>query len=173
MKTTYILLIGLCLMGLFIRTCYELLKRAGRVDPKSKAVFPVVFIGMCMMLLSWPFLCILDPIQQTLPATIRWAGLLGIAFGLGLAVGGLIQLKGLENIDHLVTNGLFARIRHPMYTGFILWISGWVIYQGATLSFFIWLVSIANILYWRRIEERKLEVQFGEEYFRYKKSTWF
>ena len=54
--------------------------------------------------------------------------------GLGLALGGLFQLKGLENIDRLVTSGLFAKIRHPMYTGFILWILGWVIRYGALAS---------------------------------------
>ncbi len=37
----------------------------------------------------------------------------------------MIQLKGLENINHLVTTGLFSKIRHPMYDGFILWILGW------------------------------------------------
>lgn len=49
--------------------------------------------------------------------------LLGLtALALVLAIGGLVQLRGLENIDHLVTTGLYSRIRHPMYVGFILFL---------------------------------------------------
>jgi len=85
----------------------------------------VVFAAMCLMLLSWHFLGPLDPLLLSLPGIVRRVGLAGWVVGLDLAVGGVIQLRGLENIDHLVTSGLFSRLRHPMYTGFVLWILGW------------------------------------------------
>jgi protein-S-isoprenylcysteine O-methyltransferase Ste14 len=173
MSAAYLIPIILCLTGLAIRTGYELLKQAGRVNPKSKPVFAVVFVGMCMMLLSWPFLGYFDPIRlTTIPYVFRWTGLLLLILGLGLALGGLFQLRGLENIDHLVTNGLFARLRHPMYTGFILWIIGWMIFTGVIASLSVGLIGIACILFWRRLEEQNLETQFGEGYQRYKKQTW-
>ena len=173
MSTTYLILMVLCLSGLMIRTGYELLKEAGRVDPRSKAVFTVVFMGMCLVLLTWPFLGLFDPIPIPLPTAVHWAGLFVLVTGLGLAVGGVMQLRGLENIDHLVVSGIFAKLRHPMYTGFMLWILGWIVYHGAILSVVLGGICIVSILYWRRIEEQKLEVQFGEEYRRYKKGTWF
>ena len=153
-----------CLVRLAIRTGYELLKKAGRVDPKSKVVFAVVFAAMCLMLLSWPFLGPLDPLLLSLPGIVRRVGLAGWVVGLDLAVGGLIQLKGLENIDHLVTSGLFSRLRHPMYTGFVPWILGWLIYHGGAANLAAGLICIANILYWRWLEEEKLASQFGEDY---------
>jgi protein-S-isoprenylcysteine O-methyltransferase Ste14 len=82
-------------------------------------------------------------------------------------------LKGVENINHLVTTGLFSRIRHPMYAGFILWIFGWAIYHGALLSIIVGFMGIGNILYWRRLEEAELELRYGENYRRYRKETWF
>ena len=173
MNTTYLILMILCLSGLMIRTGYELLKEAGRVNPRSKAVFAVVFMGMCLVLLTWPFLGLHDPIPFHSPGAVHWAGLFVVVTGLGLAVGGVAQLRGLENIDHLVVGGLFAKLRHPMYTGFILWILGWIVYHGATLNVVLGGIAIASILTWRRIEEQKLEVQFGEDYRRYKKGTWF
>jgi protein-S-isoprenylcysteine O-methyltransferase Ste14 len=173
MHSTYLLVAGACLLGLAIRTSYELLKKAGRVDPKSTAVFSVVFAAMCLMLASWPFLCPLDPWPIAVPGAVRWIGLGLVTGALALAVGGLVQLRGLENIDHLVTTGLFARIRHPMYTGFILWIAGWVVRFGAAASLVVGLVCIGNILYWRRLEEGALEAQFGEDYRIYRKGTWF
>jgi protein-S-isoprenylcysteine O-methyltransferase Ste14 len=79
----------------------------------------------------------------------------------------------VENIDHLVTTGLFSRIRHPMYAGFILWIVGWVVRDGAVVSLAVGLVGIGNILYWRRLEERALESGYGEVYRTYRQQTWF
>jgi hypothetical protein len=53
---------ALCLIGLMIRTGYELLKEAGRVNPRSKGVF--------------------------FPVAVHWASLIALVTGLGLAVGG-------------------------------------------------------------------------------------
>jgi protein-S-isoprenylcysteine O-methyltransferase Ste14 len=90
-----------------------------------------------------------------------------------LSIGALIQLRGLENINHLVTKGLFSKIRHPMYVGFILWIIGWAIYHGAVISLFVGFVAIGNILYWKRLEEKELESTYREVYLEYRKRTWF
>ena len=173
MHSTYFLVAGVCLLGLAIRTSYELLKKAGRVDPKSTAVFSVVFAAMCLMLASWPVMCPLDPWRIALPGAVRGIGLGLVTAALALAVGGLVQLRGLENIDHLVTTGLYSRIRHPMYTGFILFIAGWVVRYGASASFAVGVVCIGNILYWRRLEEGALEAQFGGDYRMYRQRTWF
>ena len=173
MNSTFLLAAGLCLLGLAIRSSYEVLKKAGQVDTKNAALFAVVFVAMCVMLASWPAMCPLDPWRLAVPAFVRGAGNSAVIAALALAVGGLVQLRGLENIDHLVTTGLFARIRHPMYTGFILWIVGWVLRDGAVASLVVGAVCIGNILYWQRLEEAALESQYGEEYRSYRVQTWF
>jgi len=142
-----------CLIGFTIRTSYEVLKKSGKLDPWNKGVFAIVFAGMGMMLSSWFFMGMADPWQVLLPAEVRWAGIALIAGGLIIAFAGLFQLKGLENIDHLVTVGIYARIRHPMYIGFILFILGWVTYFGALATLIVGVVAIINILYWRHLEE--------------------
>ncbi len=88
-------------------------------------------------------------------------------------VGALAQLRGVENVDHLVTTGLFSRLRHPMYTGFILWILGWATFHGAAPSLLPGLLGIANVLYWRHLEELKLESTYGDAHRTYLRSTWF
>jgi protein-S-isoprenylcysteine O-methyltransferase Ste14 len=60
-----------------------------------------------------------------------------------------------------------------MYTGFILFIAGWVVRYGAAASLVVGLVCIGNILYWRRLEEGALEAQFGADYRIYRQGTWF
>jgi methanethiol S-methyltransferase len=173
MLIVYLILVGVCLAALAIRTAYELNKKAGKVDPHNRLLFTVVFVAMILMLLSWPLLSPLDPLHLSLPAIVRWLGLAALFVGLALTVGGLLQLRGVENIDHLVTGGVYSRLRHPMYTGFMLWIVGWVLFHGAAASLAVGLVCIANILYWQRWEENKLAAQFGEAYRRYRKATWF
>jgi hypothetical protein len=49
MNTDYLVFLGLYLGSLIIRTGYELLKKAGRVNPKSMIIFAVVFAAMCLL----------------------------------------------------------------------------------------------------------------------------
>jgi protein-S-isoprenylcysteine O-methyltransferase Ste14 len=173
MNTDYPILFVLYLLSLAIRTSYELLKKAGRVNPKNIMVFAVILVVMCVMWATWFGLCPLDPFRFALPKVIGWVGLGVLIVGLCLSIGAFLQLKGVENISHLVTTGLFSRIRHPMYAGFILWIFGWALYHGALLSLVVGFVGIGNILYWRRLEEAELDLRHGEDYRRYRKETWF
>ena len=173
MNTIYLVGLGMCLLGLVVRTSYELLKKAGKINAESWLVFAVVFVAMCLMLVSWPIMCSYDPIRLVSLGALHWIGLGAWIIGLGLAFGALIQLRGVENIDHLITTGLFSKFRHPMYLGFIFWIIGWVIYSGAVVSLVVGLVGIGNILFWRRLEEEKLVECYGEVYLKYRQGTWF
>ncbi len=173
MNTTFFIFLVLCLFGTTIRTGYEILKKADGLDPRNKVIFSVVFAGMILLLTSWLFLGPNDPWQLRLPTIVHWLGLVLVAIGLILAFGGLIQLRGLENIDHLVTNGLYSKFRHPMYTGFVLWISGWILFFGAGVSLLAGVFCICNILYWRHLEELKMTADYGEEYRSYQLRSWF
>lgn len=172
MKTDYFIFLGLYFFGLIIRAVYEELKKKSRLDPTRKITFTVIFAAMCMMWASWFNMCPMDPFRFSVPFVIRWLGLGTFLAGLGLAIGAVIQLRGLENIDHLVTKGLFSKIRHPMYVGFILWIFGWAVYHGAVMSLCFGFAAVGNILYWQRLEERELESKYGEVYLKYRSETW-
>jgi protein-S-isoprenylcysteine O-methyltransferase Ste14 len=155
-----------------MRTSYELLKKAGKVNLKRKSIFMIVLIIMCLMWTSWFGLCPLDPFRLSLPKIIHWTGFGIFIIGLALAIGAFIQLRGLENINHLVTIGLFSKMRHPMYIGFILWILGWAIYHGAVVSLMVGFIGIGNIIFWLRIEEENLKSLYGKAYQEYVKETW-
>jgi protein-S-isoprenylcysteine O-methyltransferase Ste14 len=173
MKTSYLVGLGMCVLGLVIRTGYELLKKAGKVNTENPLIFAVVFVAMGLMLGSWPIMCSSDPIRLHLPGALHLLGLYVWIIGSGLALAALIQLRGVENIDHLITSGLFSKFRHPMYLGFIFWITGWVIYSGAVVSLVVGFIGIGNILFWRRLEEEKLIDCYGEAYQKYSQGTWF
>jgi protein-S-isoprenylcysteine O-methyltransferase Ste14 len=146
---------------------------AQRIQADNKVAFAVVFVAMSVLWVSWFSLCPLDPYPLFLPAVVRWAGLSMVVMGLGLAITALIQLKGLENIKQLVTTGLYSRLRHPMYLGFILWIVGWSIYHGAALSLIPGPLGIGSILYWRKLEDHDLESRYGDGYRPYREISLF
>jgi protein-S-isoprenylcysteine O-methyltransferase Ste14 len=173
MDSRYLALVILFLVCLAIRSTYELLKEAGKIDLENKIIFGFIFSAMCTLWICWFALCSLDPFRFEIPEAVPWSGLALFILGMILALGALMQLRGLENIDHLVTTGLFARLRHPMYTGFILWILGWSIYHGAFVSLAVGVIAIANILYWRHLEDSRLLARYGEVYQKYRQRTWF
>ena len=173
MNTQFLVLLVLYVACLTTRSTYEVFKKAGRVNLKSKILFSLIFSVMCLMWVSWFMMCPVDPYAINVPVTVRWIGFGVFLVGWGLALGALIQLRGLEDIDHLVTGGLFSKLRHPMYTGFIFWIVGWSVYHGAAVSLLVGVLGIANILYWRRLEDASMESRYGNLYREYREGTWF
>lgn len=158
---------------LALRFVYEHLKEAEKIKPESKPVFAIIFTVMCVLWTDWFILCLSDPFRVIAPAWVHWIGFGLFILGTISALGAFIQLRGVENIQHLVTTGLFKKFRHPMYNGFILWIVGWSIYHGAIVSLSIGLMGIGSVLWWRHLEEQRLEIQFDEAYKQYRLTSWF
>ena len=173
LTTDFLLPAFLFLLCLVLRSVYELLKEAQKINPESTIIFTLILTVMCGLWVSWFSLCPSDPSPVDLPLPARWLGFAIFAIGMVLAVGALFQLRGVENIDHLVTTGLFTKLRHPMYLGFLCWIVGWSIYHGALLSLAIGVPGILSVLWWRHLEDARLEKQFGDNYRRYRLTTWF
>ncbi len=169
----YAYIVGLFLVCHIIRTTYEVLKKAGKVTDENKPVFIIVLIAMITLWVSWFALCPVDPFQIDLPPAIRFIGLGLFVLGTVTAVTALAQLRGVEHIDHLVTKGLFALTRHPMYVGFVLWIIGWATYHGSAFSLMPGALAIGNIVYWAHLEDERLLARYGEEYRRYRSETLF
>ena len=173
MNKIFFLLAAIHVGGLATRAAYEYLKKTRRLDPKNPAVFAAIFTVMIALWACWFGMCPLDPVRLSIPETVHRFGLGMFITGFVLAVSGVVKLKGVENIDRLETRGLYSALRHPMYTGFILWTAGWALYQGAAVSMFIGILTVANVLWWRSLEERELTARYGRKYRQYQKQTWF
>jgi protein-S-isoprenylcysteine O-methyltransferase Ste14 len=72
----------------------------------------------------------------------------------------------------LATKGLYSKLRHPMYYGFILWVLGLPIFMNSLFALASALIWIPQFLYWGISEEKELEKKHAE-YKEYKKKTWF
>jgi protein-S-isoprenylcysteine O-methyltransferase Ste14 len=74
----------------------------------------------------------------------------------------------------LVTSGLYSRIRHPIYVFSTLMIAGIALYLNQLWLLLVLVVVIVPVQFYRaRIEEQTLMGAFGEDYARYKASSWF
>ena len=67
-----------------------------------------------------------------------------------------------------MTEGVYARMRHPQYTGLFLITIGMLVQWPTLITALTWPLLI--LVYYRlaRREEREVEAQFGDAYRRYK-----
>ena len=74
---------------------------------------------------------------------------------------------------HLVTNGLYSKLRHPIYIfGTLAFLLVVLALQGWS-ALIIWVIVILIQVARLRREERALAEMFGEEYIAYRSRTWF
>lgn len=94
----------------------------------------------------------------------------------GVAAAGTVTRRRSRTVQRLVTYGIFAWMRNPLYVGnFLIWM-GFTVISGV-----LWFIPVAVLLFAIeytlivRYEEGVLESIFGEEYLRYKARTprWF
>jgi protein-S-isoprenylcysteine O-methyltransferase Ste14 len=105
-------------------------------------------VGVCMMVVGFPL----------------W---LLAHFQLGSSFAVAAQAKTL------VTRGLYARIRSPIYVFGAIGIAGAFLLLGRPHLLLIFVVLIPLQVSRARREARVLEEKFGEEYRNYSRGTWF
>lgn len=112
-------------------------------------------------------------LMETIPDYIR----LGAA-GLVLISGWILARRGLKEVfgtprekPELITTGVFRIVRHPIYTGAILFYLTAIISTLSIAAALFWFVIIGFYIYISRYEERILTEAFGHDYLEYKKRT--
>ena len=111
-----------------------------------------------------------------LPFPWQYLGALPIIIGVAMAAqGSRLFAKAGTNIipftesTALVTTGVFAFSRNPMYTGMVLALAGTAVIMNGALPWLV-ILAFAAILrgFFIRTEERLMEQTFGEAYTAYK-----
>jgi protein-S-isoprenylcysteine O-methyltransferase Ste14 len=161
-----------CIFCNIIRFMYEILKHK-KIIKANQLTLVIIFTNMALLWVSWVLLCFNDMHRVELAYIIRYIGISLVGIGLVVFLIALFTIKTFESYEgDLITKGIFSKIRHPMYFGFILWLVGLPIYFGALYSFILAFLFIANVLFWRYLEEKELVERFPA-YMDYKKTTLF
>ena len=106
-----------------------------------------------------------------IPLVLRVVLALGVlALGFGMTSWGHWLLFN-KKLPGLVTIGIFAHVRHPMYLGFILAYLGCIVGTMSLLSVIPWLLIIHLHIKMANYEEQELGQRFGKEYLEYKRKV--
>lgn len=93
-----------------------------------------------------------------------------LASGVWLCLGALKTGRLIKHIKEkkLITDGVYAWVRNPLYTGITFIVTGFIFFENnlflLTLIIFFWGIMTLSV----KREERSLEKIFGEEYRSYK-----
>ena len=142
-------------------------------------VLGAVLIGIWALPVVYVFTDWLKPFDYSLPAWATWLGACVFLVSLAIRWKAQHDLGGqwsftLETAEghRLVTGGIYACVRHPIYTSLILWaaaqpfllhnlVAGW---SGAVAVALIWLIRVPR-------EEQLMLEKFGGEYRQYMART--
>ena len=136
---------------------------------------------------------ILVPLLYLFPLLFAYLGPKNFGFGYdelvytGLAIGaaGVVlwilsmltlgsSLAVLPGTGRLVTCGFYRYMRHPIYVGIVLTLSGLFLACGSTICIvYVLTVVIPLNIFRARVEEKVLHQQLGDAYQQYRANTFF
>ncbi len=169
---------ALALVALLVCLKAFLLWRLAGVNPfKYGHPAEVVFVALAGVFV-WAVMFDHPDVSLFDTGPFRWAGVAAIGAGLVVFVAALAAMgdSWRVGIDRgtpgkLVTRGIFARTRNPIFLFMDLYVAGTFVLHGTLLFFVIALVGIVGIHFQIRREERFLEGRYGEEYGSYRART--
>jgi protein-S-isoprenylcysteine O-methyltransferase Ste14 len=131
---------------------------------------------------TWPARNVLI-YPANLRASLPWLGA-GLLFACGLYVYfrarenfSASQLSGLPEVhagngeQRLITQGIRARVRHPVYLAYLCWMLGWSVGTGLAVCWGLTAFAIVTGAAMIRMEDAELENRFGEPYRAYRNSV--
>jgi protein-S-isoprenylcysteine O-methyltransferase Ste14 len=108
---------------------------------------------------------------------MRISGLVLVVFGLSFLTIARVQLGNAFSVTPqarmLVTRGIYSRVRHPVYVFSAIALAGLILFLRQPIFLLVLLFLVPIQVGRAHEEQRVLEEKFGDEYRRYKQSTWF
>ena len=127
------------------------------------------------LLLTWSLreLRVYSTLLALIPAALFFVGAIYIyrRSGRGFGRDNLIGRTELEPQKHqqkLVTTGMHARIRHPIYLAHLLMLTSWTIASGLAALFALLAFAVITGAVMIRMEDAELEARFGNDFREYR-----
>ena len=146
---------------------------------KSKGAFIAFVIALMTEMFGWPLiLFLLSPlvdVPRIAPAYFdavgHWPARMGTALSLiGLALIA-IGWQQIHRAEGLVTSGIYRFMRHPQYTGILLFTLGWILHWPSVITLILWPILAAAYVWLALFEERQAQEEFREAYRAYAQRT--
>jgi len=149
---------------------------------KSSGTFAAFVIALMTEMFGFPlFIFLLSPFvnvpevgeifEESFKIFGQKPALVGTAISfLGLAIIAIGWMR-IHRAKGLVTTGIYRYIRHPQYTGIILFTFGWLVHWPSIVTLVLWPILIVMYTWLAKQEEKQALEEFGEDYIVYAKRT--
>jgi len=133
----------------------------------------VMWVGVGALTGPWRTVALYSTPWAWLPAILLFAAGIylyahaGAHFSLA-QLGGLPEVRPGHTDDRLVTSGIRARVRHPVYLAHLCEMLAWSVGSGLVVCALLTGLAIATGAVMIRMEDAELEKRFGDEYRRYR-----
>ena len=145
---------------------------------RSKGAFVAFVIALMTEMFGWPLLVFLLAPLVEIPSMHgarhllgHWGPILGTWLTLLGVVLVVLGWKRVHAAEGLVTDGVYRFVRHPQYTGLLLFTVGWLLHWPTLLTFLLWPILAMAYVWLARREERELASAFGDAYRGYAEKT--
>lgn len=136
----------------------------------------VMWVGIGALTAPWRGIALYSTLWSWIPAALLFA--VGIYFyshagaHFSLAqLGGLPEIRPGHHDDRLVTTGIRARVRHPVYLAHLCEMLAWSIGTGVLVCWLLTGFAIVTGAVMIRMEDDELELRFGEEFLAYRRTV--
>jgi protein-S-isoprenylcysteine O-methyltransferase Ste14 len=138
--------------------------------------FPPPLVGITVAVVMW-ITASLPPIWPPSSSVRLWTGVILLVIGIAIALSAVVSFRRVqttvnplkpETSTSLVSTGIFARTRNPMYLGMLIVLLAWAVYLASALTL---LGPVAFALFITRFqiipEEKAMHSLFGPAFTEY------
>jgi protein-S-isoprenylcysteine O-methyltransferase Ste14 len=135
-----------------------------------------MWIGIGAVTAPWRTVVFYSTPWTWVPAVLLFATGIFIYFRSGAhfswqQLGGLPEVRAGHHDEGLVTTGIRARVRHPVYLGHLCEMLAWSIGTGLIVCWMLTAFAIATGAVMIQMEDAELEKRFGADYSVYRRSV--
>jgi protein-S-isoprenylcysteine O-methyltransferase Ste14 len=157
--------------------------RAHKWREKERSPFRVLvpawltmWIGIGAATAPWRTVVFYSTPWTWVPAVLLFATGISIYFHSGAhfswaQLGGLPEVRADHRDDRLITTGIRARVRHPVYLAHLCEMLAWTIGTGLVVCGVLTAFAIASGAVMIQMEDAELEKRFGPDYSVYRRSV--
>jgi protein-S-isoprenylcysteine O-methyltransferase Ste14 len=148
--------------------------RKGRIFPVLLAIWLSMITVLGAATYSWHSVVLYEsPWSIVVGAMLFGCGIsiyrhVGHSFG-GDRMIGRSELQPDKFEQRLITSGMHARIRHPIYLAHLCMLTAWTVGSGLVVMYALWAFAVVTGAIMIRTEDAELEKRFGDEYREYRK----
>jgi len=146
---------------------------------KSHGTFAAFTIALMTEMFGWPLVIfVLSPLFDVpllAPKFFQSVGHWPATFGTSISLLGIALIAfgwtQIHRATGLVTTKLYRYIRHPQYTGVLLFTLGWILHWPTVVTLILWPILAGAYVWLAKQEEKQAMEEFGSAYLDYAATT--